>query len=302
MKRIILTLIVLHYFCIAGYSQNNTVYNCNGIAVTTQTNTELTPEIKAQNRASALAECGTAIYGARGISAADILDEPTFTYNCFGYAFHMTEGNANNKVWIMDNSNLPGNPQKYYDHPPIYLETQTYTDGCFVETTNVGEAVKIVYRLDNQAGAPSHIATHAGVVDGSSGKIISKWGNSILVRHYPEINPYHIINNSLYHYHYYKRKTPEISGNNTTICSNASSSYTVKNPPPGYSWGKSDNLNNPSISGRTASFTAKNNVSGTGSVSIKNSSGTNLATKNIWVGVPSSINISGPTSPSLYTY
>jgi subtilisin family serine protease len=86
---------------------------------------------------------------------------------------------------------------------------------------------------------------------------------------------------------------PVISGATTRLCSGSSATYTVSNAPSGFTWSKSSNLNISSSSTGSITVTATSN-SGLGWVAVM-SGATELARKEVWVGVPI-IEIEGPSS------
>ncbi|MDR2234018.1 MAG: trypsin-like serine protease [Tannerella sp.] len=85
-----------------------------------------------------------------------------------------------------------------------------------------------------------------------------------------------------------------ISGPNA-ICS-GSSSFSVSNAPNGFTWNSSSNLNI-SGSGTNVSVSTVSGANGAGWISI-NHGGVELARKNVWIGVPPTPLISGPSSVS----
>lgn len=137
MKRIILPLLLVCIFS-ALFSQTYSiinVYTPKGTAV--QAGYLTGGELNSTQKAAITAT----------ITAAHpnvtILDEPTWTYNCHGYAWHISEGKSP-IVWInaIDQSSNP-NVQKYWE------------DGSFIEVCNEAEAEKIHY----YAGDHSAIVT-----------------------------------------------------------------------------------------------------------------------------------------------
>jgi len=88
-----------------------------------------------------------------------------------------------------------------------------------------------------------------------------------------------------------------ISGN-SIVCVGSSASFTGS-ASGSFSWDKSSNLSQ-SGSGSTVSFSGISN--GAGWVSIKdNLNGNTIAIKNVWVGTPPSISLSGPSSVPTYS-
>lgn len=130
---------------------------------------------------------------------ADFLSEATYSYNCHSYAWHMTEGNSNDHVWL-----------GYYSTD----EDVYWDDGSYYE---VPESLATKVRYTNEHSA----------VRLSNNLYVSKWGPWPLVAHTPNNVPsgYGVP------YKYYKR-TPPITGP-SIICSSAT--YYIDDLPAGYS-------------------------------------------------------------------
>lgn len=118
------------------------------------TSADFTPSQKATIKAQTLAQHQNATF----------LADATQTYNCHGYAWHLTEGNSN-VVWI--------NQYDRNSNPNVY---KYWTDGSFIQVCNESDADKIHYYNGD------HSAVYSGVVNG---KYESKWGQNIRIRHDP---------------------------------------------------------------------------------------------------------------------
>src|SRR5690606_16108630 len=68
-----------------------------------------------------------------------IQENPTSEYNCYSYAFHLSEGNTQ-KVWI--------NPQTTSGASNL---SNYWTDGSFIEVCNESDADKAYYYLGDHA-------------------------------------------------------------------------------------------------------------------------------------------------------
>lgn len=87
-----------------------------------------------------------------------IVDYPTSEYNCYSYAFHLSEGNTT-KVWIDPLTTLStANLSNYW------------TDGSFVQVCDEADADKAVYYNGDHAAV-----THSSI----SGYYESKWGGQL---------------------------------------------------------------------------------------------------------------------------
>jgi len=116
---------------------------------------------------------------------AVIIDNPTTTYNCHAYAWHMSEGGTP-PVWM----GLTINPT------PIY-----WNDGSYFETTERGNGLKVSY--DNYPYNGGDMDNHSAITTTEEGVFISKWGAYPLVKHAKDYTPYTY--SSL---HYFKKIQP----------------------------------------------------------------------------------------------
>ena len=134
----------------------------------------------------------------------DYISEATLTYNCHSYAWHMTEGQSNDRVWIGYG---------------MYGEQEYWNDGSYYEVPE-SLATKVRYTIDHSA------------IRLSSNLYQSKWGMLPLVNHAPDNVPSGDKDDSDYGdpYKYYKR-TPPITGP-SIVCSSAT--YYIDDLPAGY--------------------------------------------------------------------
>jgi|BioPla2DNA2_1021312.scaffolds.fasta_scaffold19646_2 hypothetical protein len=123
------------------------------------------------------------------------------TYNCHGYAWYMYQGNSS-PVWM-----------GYYTSS---AEDIYWTDGSFIQTSNISEASVVSYSGDN----------HSGVVRNAT-TIRSKWGYGPLVEHSIGYGPYYNMSS----YNLYKLNFV-ISGP-STVCSSSTVSYSISGLPNG---------------------------------------------------------------------
>jgi hypothetical protein len=208
-------------------------------------------------------------YSFLGITPSDIISgSQTAFYNNHAYTFYKTEGYTSNYVILpgTNNSNIS-----------TFWNSST---SCF-ELSTEAQAEKIHYVSSDHSAVKSSVA----------GKYESKWGNWYVVRHSPNQIPYYYTDPT--QRAYYRRR---IAGANF-ICYGQSQQYAVYNPPSGtISWVTSSNLN-VSGSGNSVSISTNYNSSpGTsGSISFR-VNGTEIAKKDVWIGVPQAPIISGPTS------
>lgn len=86
---------------------------------------------------------------------AEILSDATYTYNCHGYTWYMSEG---------------GNGRLYIENPQPYL-----TDGSYAEikASEVAKGDKVLYGD----------GVHSGVIADEPEWVISKWSDGPLVKH-----------------------------------------------------------------------------------------------------------------------
>lgn len=133
---------------------------------------------------------------------ATILENPTSQYNCYSYAFHLSEGNTQ-KVWI--------NPYTTSNTPNL---SKYWTDGSFIQVCNETDANKAYY----------YAGDHAAVTTSSvSGKYESKWGLNCRVIHAPTYCPYDV---PLYRRQYYA--STRIWGGTSNLCT-GTTTFNVKN-------------------------------------------------------------------------
>jgi len=168
MKKIIFYIILLCAF-IQSYSQ---VYTCAGGTVNASTYSDISQSQKDAIKANFISTYGP-VYG---FTAADIIEDPTPTFNCHAYAWHLREGNTN-RVWI-NNTDGSQSGGCYINNNNI---NKYWTDGCFIQVCNQNDADKIHYYCGD------HSAVKSTAV---AGKYESKWGQLPGVRHNPTSVPY----------------------------------------------------------------------------------------------------------------
>lgn len=200
-----------------------------------------------------------------------ILENPTSQYNCYSYAFHLSEGNTQ-KVWINPyTQSLQANLSKYW------------TDGSFIQVCNESDADKAYYYLGD----------HAALTTSSvSGEYESKWGPNCRVIHAPNYCPY----DAPYYRRYYYAST-KISGSTSNLCS-GTRTFSVRNISGAtYSWTKSSNLSVVG-SGNSYQYSVQRNGSSSGAawveVQISTPCSPASSTQRINFGV------GAPSSPSVY--
>lgn len=173
---------------------NTTVYTRNGTGVEGKilTSGEWTSSQKEALKNQTLAEHPNATF----------LSEATRTYNCHGYAWHLSEG-QNPIVWINEyDDNFNPNIYKYF------------TDGSFIQVCNESDADKVHY----------YTGDHSAVISTTvSGKYESKWGQNIRIRHNPTDVPT-IYNGGFRRYY----ATTKISGDISNLCT-GTRTFSVKN-------------------------------------------------------------------------
>lgn len=108
----------------------------------------------------------------------------THQYNCYGYAFHVSEGNSN--VWLNERS-------QYWTGNQSYISTTNW---------NIGR--KIDFRS----------AGHAAITTNDPAKVRSKWGKLPLYEHNTLECPYEI--DSIVYY----ELNPAMNGNIDFLCNN----------------------------------------------------------------------------------
>lgn len=128
-----------------------------------------------------------------------VMGDVTKTYNCHSYAWNVCEG-GNNIHWI----NAKLNSQQSGDGN---LANYWGTNGGYTQISGINYAAKIYYSDGDHS---------ARVVTPSTGTVISKWGNKLLVEH-----PYNDCPYTMTNLKYYKLNKPTISNNSTAICNNS---------------------------------------------------------------------------------
>jgi hypothetical protein len=112
---------------------------------------------------------------------ATLLGSTTSTYNCHGYAWHMTEGGST--VWIGAYTTT--------------AEDIYWTDGSYSQINCTAARLKVSYANDN----------HSAVTTGVAGEFISKWGDKVLMRHMYYDCPYNYTSLK-----YYVRNQSSVTG------------------------------------------------------------------------------------------
>jgi hypothetical protein len=133
---------------------------------------------------------------AANYNGAELIEAPSYKYNCHAYAWHVSEGGS--KVWINT------------DDEDIY-----WTDGSYIEVPE-SDATKVSY---HQSGDHSAVRLNSTWYQ-------SKWGSNALVKHYPNDVP------SIYQASMTKKyyiKAPTISGP-AIIAQTCQGNYTVSMP------------------------------------------------------------------------
>jgi hypothetical protein len=147
-------------------------------------------------------------------NGAELIDAPSYKYNCHGYAWHISEGG--NKVWIGKET--------------VTAEDIYWTDGSYIEVTE-SEATKVSY---HQSGNHSAIRLNSTWYQ-------SKWGANVLVKHHPnDVPPSYQPSMTK---KYYKLQPPTISGPDNPY-SFQQITYTINNLPAGttVTWSGSSNV------------------------------------------------------------
>jgi hypothetical protein len=192
-----------------------------------------------------------------------IVDYPTSEYNCYSYAFHLSEGNTT-KVWIDPLTTLStANLSNYW------------TDGSFVQVCDEADADKAVYYNGDHAAV-----THSSI----SGYYESKWGANCRVLHTPTDVPYNDPTSRNYY------ASTRISGDTKSFCS-GTRTFNVKNITGAtYSWSVSSGL---TVIGSDTSSTVTVQASGTAvprwiqvSISTPCSAGSAVSTLSFGYDVP----------------
>ncbi len=224
-----------------------TIYTPNGSVVpNTYTVLEMT---QAQ-----IATCNN--YVASTYPNATILSNASYTYNCHGYAWYMTQGGGT--VWI--GWTIPGSQAIFWN------------DGSYTSVSsckNNGEKV----RYSN--------ADHSAVTTGTTDIFQSKWGYLPLMLHNKNYTPYNSTNLIYY------IRTPTNTGS-SLVCT--ASNFSINNLPVGstLSW-SSSNPSGLSINASTGVATRVNNYNGQVNISatVSGSCGSvPVPPLTVWVGAP----------------
>lgn len=257
MKNILLLLSILSLNNV--FSQTpTTIYTPKGTAVQAL----IVPEMSAAQIASLNAQVASQYPNAQR------MDDASATYNCHGYAWHISEGGS--RVWL----NTPG-------------DDTYWIDGSYNEVTNTSTyPAKVSYASDD----------HSAVTTAQADVFISKWGSWPLMKHNKNYTPY---NSSVLKYYACLPTSLTVSGA-SGFCSSAT--YTVPELPAtaAVTWSASP-AGIVSLTPNGNSVTANMSTSGslTLTAGIQNSCGrTTSAAKAITVGnySPGDYPISGQTS------
>jgi hypothetical protein len=162
MKRILFIIIVfLLYSFHTGIAQTYTsVTNVKTPNNSTVQDTYSLTSADVSYSSSQLAALASDLYN--NYNGAELVDAPSYKYNCHAYAWHVSEGGS--KVWI-----------------GAYTKTAEdiyWTDGSYAEVTE-SKATKVSYHQDG-----NHSAIRL-----NSTWYQSKWGASALVKHHPNDVP-----------------------------------------------------------------------------------------------------------------
>lgn len=109
---------------------------------------------------------------------ATFLANSSNTYNCHGYAWHISQGGSN--VWI---------GAYFYNSEDIYWQ-----DGSYIEQTSQGANQKVSYQ-------PQDDANHSANTTSTNNIFESKWGAAALMRHSYNYCPFWLSNSSLKFYY-----------------------------------------------------------------------------------------------------
>jgi len=216
-------------------------------------------------------------------SKVTLLAHSSTGYNCHSYAWHVSEGG--DTVWMDDITEINGN---YYDIDNV---NKYWDDGSYVETTQANHR-KVFYHPETQFD-------HSAVTTSQTNWFISKWTNGPLVKHKYDNCPYWDSDVNLT---YYKLSNPAISSTTSgPLCDNVQRTYSetaFTDIDLDYDWNYTsplDEVGDDDESTYTVEGTPQNGQ-GTVSLTITTPSGaTATASKNVWVGAPQLIGISGPT-------
>ena len=134
---------------------------------------------------------------------AEIISAASNTYNCHGYAWHMTEGG--DARWIGLHSDTDED---------VYM-----TDGSYIQVVSGVGPLKVSYVSDN----------HSAVTTDESGMFISKWGNLPLMRHASNYCYY----NSADLRYFVRSSLMTINGSGTISANAGNQTYTLSYTPAG---------------------------------------------------------------------
>lgn len=281
MRHILLSLIL-----VLGFSRTAT--GQTPVTIKTPTNVSVDALSFAEFSSSQLAslEAAAASWITQNGSSAQRVAPASARYNCHAYAWHTKDGG--NLVWVNAHAtagnNDPSNLKKYWSgSAPTYavmpqsVSTIAYYGSCWVFVGNQWE----------------NACDHSAEVL-STNLFESKWGRWPRYRHSPIDNPYN--SSSIIYYGL------QINGNQTS-CFSAQSYSALSIPSATYTWTGTRT----SILGSGHSVSVTGTSAGQGNISVSISSPHSLTTirgrRNIWVGVPQTINtISGSTFTYELTY
>jgi hypothetical protein len=212
--RILIKIFFLVAFPVLGFAQTQTtVFTPKGSAVS---DTYIIPEFS-----SSQISAGNN-YVATNYPNATRLTDASATYNCHGYAWHISEGG--NNVWI-----------GYYT---VTAEDIYWTDGSYVEVCSQTFPAKVSYASDN----------HSAITTSQTDIFKSKWGQLPVMQHNKDYTPY---NSSVLKYY------GRISGP-SLICSTGQFNIGAIS---GITW-SSSNPSGLSINSSTGLATRQNNFNG----------------------------------------
>lgn len=242
--RSLIKIFFLVAFPLLGFTQTQTtVFTPKGSAVS---DTYVVPEFSSSQIAAGNNFVATSYPNATRLTDASA------TYNCHGYAWHISEGG--NNVWI-----------GYYT---AAAEDIYWSDGSYVEVCNQTFPAKVSYASDN----------HSAITTNQTDIFKSKWGQLPVMQHNKDYTPY---NSSVLKYY------GKISGSNLVCGSEQFSIGAIS----GISW-SSSNTAGLSINSTTGFATRQNSFNGqvTITATIAQACGNVTITQNVWVGVPSNPN------------
>ena len=185
---------------------------------------------------------------------ATVISNSSATYNCHGYAWHITEGGE--VRWIgLDNMS----------EEDIYM-----SDSSYIQVKPTAPA-KVSYGYSD----------HSAVTDGSPTQLKSKWRDGPLMSHASNYSP-PFDNRDLKYF----VKISDIIGPDA-ICNNTTTTYTITSvPTASYDWHKSSNLNI-TINGNSVSVTPTGSGNGWIKVYVSTTGGGYITeTKIIKIGKP----------------